>query len=145
MLSPGKSLLLMATIVGGLLLPIAAQADSVAVTDHSVVGLRSRPGMKAHDVFIITLEVEYALSTKPKGVLRLAVDKDAEMSFSPVDEKEILANKRKRRLQLTARLEGFTRDTLRGIVLIQDAGAPANAPPLAMTGVSLELRKFRDY
>jgi len=124
---------------------VTAAPDSVKVIDHSVAGFKSVPSLRHPDTFLITLEVEYALTSKPKAVLKLALDHDKEMDFAIVDQKDVTADRKKRKIELKARLEKFTRDMLRGVVVLQDPDAAAGAPPLAMNGVSLKMKKFREF
>lgn len=76
-------------------------------------------------------------------MVKLVVDRDAEMNFVVVDQKEVFGSKKKQSIDLSFRLEKFARDLARGIVLLEDPEAPAGTKPLAMTGLSLDVKKFK--
>ncbi len=135
---------LLAVIAAFALSPMyAIAADAIAVIDHSIVGFKSSPGISGFDIIVIKLEVEYSLTSKPKAVLRFVVDRDAEMSFATVDQKDVAGEKKKKKAEVTVRLTKYARDTLHGIVMLQDPDAPAGATPIVMTGLSLDMKKIK--
>jgi hypothetical protein len=140
-----KNLLL--ALVGAALTAVSAAtlsaADSVAVTDHTVIAVVSKPGVTHPDAFIIKIEVSYRLESMPKAIIRLAVDKESETSFAFVDEDEVVSQKKKRKIEMEATITGFKRDVLRGVVFLTDPDAGPEDKPLAGVGVSIELKKFR--
>lgn len=128
----------------GLFLPMAlCAADAVTVTDHSIVGFKNAGEAKPKTI-IIKLEVEYVLTSKPKAVLLFVIDRDAEMNFVLADQKEVMGEKKKRKIEVVARLENFSRDTLRGILILQDPDTAVGSAPLAKTGISLDVKKFKN-
>jgi hypothetical protein len=135
------TLLFLLTLAG--LAPLSAASDSVAVTDHTIVGFGTRVDHTPRAIHL-TLEVECLLVSKPAAVLRFAIDRDAEMKFTVVKEEPVTGGKKKQRIKVSVYVEGFSRDTLRGIVLLTDPAAGADAKPLAATGISLDVKKFKN-
>lgn len=121
---------------------LAMGADTIEVSDHQVIGIAPAIGQKVETI-IVKLAVRYSLTSKSRATIKLVVDRDAEMTFVMVDQKEVSMSKKKKSIDLVFRLEKFPRDLARGIVLIQDPNAPEGTKPLAMTGLSLEVKKFK--
>lgn len=121
----------------------AAATDSIAVTDHQIVGFGNQVDPTPKSI-MVTLDVVYTLGSKSNAVLRLAIDREVEMNFVVVKEQPVTFGKKKQKAQVRFVLDGFNRDMLRGIVLLADPVAGEQTKSLAMTGFSLDVKRFKN-
>jgi hypothetical protein len=118
--------------------PPGPPKDSLAITTHSAIRARMSPGASIPDRIAMNIEVEYILASAPEGIISLALDEGNDMEFSTFDSSGV--NRGRGAVNLKAAARMIQRPVLHCLVILKKKGAAPSDPPLATTGMTIDIK-----
>ena len=118
--------------------PAVQPKNSLAITTHSSVAARTSPGASMPDKIAMNIEIEYVLTSESEGVVVLALDDGKDMEFSTFDSSKVSGGRGTVNLKGAARM--IQRPVLHCLVILKKKGATSTDAPLAMTGMTIDIK-----
>jgi hypothetical protein len=129
-----------ATVCLGAEAPAERPKDSVEITPHSSFRAGTSPGASMPDRISLNLEVRYVLTSERDAVISLALDEHEDMTFTTFGTQKAWAGNRTVDLAASVRL--IQRPVLHCLVILKKKGAQPSDPPLALTGMEIDIKRL---